>query len=66
MRIYTRSRVYLTVNTLMKEKEITGQLYDFLLPFYEAGLDALSCRIWERRLLSVGISRRWKCTGARR
>ena len=27
-------RIYLTVNTLMKEKELDG-LYNFLLPFYE-------------------------------
>ncbi|MBQ9142988.1 MAG: U32 family peptidase [Lachnospiraceae bacterium] len=32
-------KVYLTVNTLMKENEL-GELYDYLLPFYEAGLDA--------------------------
>lgn len=33
-------KVYLTVNTLVKEREF-GQLYDFLLPFYEAGLDGV-------------------------
>ncbi|HBA46928.1 MAG TPA: hypothetical protein DCZ91_03840 [Lachnospiraceae bacterium] len=33
-------RIYLTVNTLLKEEEIS-QLYDYLLPFYEAGLDAV-------------------------
>lgn len=33
-------RVYLTVNTLLKERELTG-LYDYLAPFYEAGLDAV-------------------------
>ena len=38
---FYEKRLYLTVNTLMKEKEITGQLYDFLLPFYEAGLDGV-------------------------
>lgn len=31
-------RIYLTVNTLVKEKELP-ELYDFLLPFYENGLD---------------------------
>lgn len=31
-------KVYLTVNTLVKEREFP-QLYEFLLPFYEAGLD---------------------------
>ncbi len=33
-------RVYLTVNTLVKEKEF-DQLYDYILPFYEAGLDGV-------------------------
>ena len=33
-------KIYLTVNTLLKEEEIS-QLYDYLLPFYEAGLDAV-------------------------
>lgn len=33
-------KIYLTVNTLLKEKEISG-LYDYLAPFYEAGLDAV-------------------------
>ena len=33
-------RLYLTVNTLMKEEEL-DQLYDFLLPYYEAGLDGV-------------------------
>ncbi len=33
-------RIYLTVNTLVKEKELDG-LYDFLLPFYEEGLDGV-------------------------
>lgn len=33
-------KIYLTVNTLLKEKEISG-LDDYLAPFYEAGLDAV-------------------------
>ncbi len=33
-------KIYLTVNTLVKEKELDF-LYDFLLPFYEAGLDGV-------------------------
>lgn len=33
-------KIYLTVNTLFKDKEIQD-LYDYLLPFYEAGLDAV-------------------------
>ncbi len=33
-------RLYLTVNTLLKEQEAI-ELYDYLAPFYEAGLDAV-------------------------
>jgi len=33
-------KVYLTVNTLLKEAEMS-ELYEYLLPFYEAGLDAV-------------------------
>lgn len=33
-------KLYLTVNTLFKEYE-TSQLYDFLLPYYKHGLDAV-------------------------
>lgn len=34
-------RLYLTVNTLLKNTELTGKLYNYILPFYEAGLDAV-------------------------
>ncbi len=34
-------KLYMTVNTLMREQEMTGQLYEFLVPYYEAGLDAV-------------------------
>lgn len=34
-----RKRIYLTVNTLVKEQEFEA-LYEFLAPFYAAGLDA--------------------------
>ncbi|MCR4624514.1 MAG: U32 family peptidase [Lachnospiraceae bacterium] len=34
-------KLYLTVNTLLKEDEIKTQLYSYLLPFYKAGLDAV-------------------------
>lgn len=34
-------KIYLTVNTLLKDKEIEKQLYDYLLPLYEHGLDAV-------------------------
>lgn len=37
--IYGR-KVYLTVNTLVKESEF-HQIYDYLLPYYEAGLDGV-------------------------
>lgn len=33
-------KIYLTVNTLVKEKELDS-LYDFLLPLYERGLDGV-------------------------
>lgn len=35
------SRVILAVNTLLKEEEIKDQLYDYILPYYEYGIDAL-------------------------
>lgn len=34
-------KLYLTVNTLLKDKEIETQLYDFILPLYKNGLDAV-------------------------
>lgn len=34
-------KLYLTVNTLLKNMELHRHLYDYLLPFYEAGLDAV-------------------------
>lgn len=34
-------KIYLTVNTLLKDKEIEEQLYKYLLPLYENGLDAV-------------------------
>ena len=33
--------IYLTVNTLLKQNEIEGQLIDYIAPFYERGLDAV-------------------------
>lgn len=33
-------KIYMTVNTLLKEREI-DELYDFMLPYYKAGLDAV-------------------------
>lgn len=34
-------KIYLTVNTLLKEREITEKLYGYLLPYYRQGLDAV-------------------------
>lgn len=34
-------KLYLTVNTLLKEEELKEELYSYLLPFYEQGLDAV-------------------------
>ncbi|MGI6069971.1 MAG: DUF3656 domain-containing U32 family peptidase [Blautia sp.] len=34
-------KLYLTVNTLLKSKEIKKDLYRYLAPFYERGLDAV-------------------------
>ena len=34
-------KVHMTINTLLKEKELEQELYPYLLPFYEAGLDAV-------------------------
>ena len=34
-------KLYMTVNTLLKEKELEGQLYSYLKPYYETGLDAV-------------------------
>ena len=34
-------RLYLTVNTLLKDQELEEELYQYLLPFYREGLDAV-------------------------
>ena len=34
-------KVFLTVNTLLKNEEQKERLYEYLLPYYEAGLDAV-------------------------
>lgn len=34
-------KLYLTVNTLLKEKELETMLYPYLLPYYQNGLDAV-------------------------
>lgn len=34
-------KIYMTVNTLLKESELQKELYDYLLPYYNHGLDAV-------------------------
>lgn len=34
-------KLYMTVNTLLKEKELQEDLYDYLLPYYREGLDGV-------------------------
>ncbi len=34
-------KLYMTVNTLLKEEELEYKLYDYLLPYYKAGLDGV-------------------------
>ena len=34
-------KLYLTVNTLFKNRELEKELYEYLAPYYEAGLDAV-------------------------
>ena len=34
-------KIYLTINTLLKESELKQELYDYLLPYYRQGLDAV-------------------------
>ncbi|MBS6196593.1 MAG: U32 family peptidase [Clostridiales bacterium] len=34
-------KLYLTVNTVLKNREIERELYDYVAPYYEAGLDAV-------------------------
>lgn len=33
-------KLYMTVNTLLKDSEMTNSLYNYIKPYYEAGLDA--------------------------
>lgn len=34
-------KIYMTVNTLLKEKELEDEFYDYFLPYYERGVDAV-------------------------
>ncbi len=36
-----KKKLYLTVNTLMKNREMEREFFDYLSPYYEAGLDAV-------------------------
>ncbi|WP_461810457.1 U32 family peptidase, partial [Faecalimonas sp.] len=36
-----KKKIYLTVNTLLKDKELEEELYEYLLPYYKQGLDAV-------------------------
>ena len=64
-------KIYLTVNTLMKDRELEG-LYDWLRPFYESGLDGVIvqdigvlCRIREAFPdLALHASTQMSLTGA--
>ena len=38
---FNNRKLYLTVNTLMKEDELFGELYNYIRPLYEDGLDAV-------------------------
>ncbi len=33
--------LYMTINTLLKERELESELYDYVKPYYEQGLDAV-------------------------
>ena len=39
-------KIYLTVNTLLKESEIGEKLFDYLAPLYENGLDGVIVQDW--------------------
>ena len=51
-------KVYLTVNTLVKESEFS-ELYEYLMPYYRAAWTVSSFRIWVYLPLSVMPFRRW-------
>ena len=45
--VHVRDRkLYLTVNTLLKENELENELYGYLIPYYRAGLDAVIVQDW--------------------
>ena len=64
-------KLYLTVNTLIKREELYGELYEYLLPLYRRGLDAvivqdLGVMAWLRRQfpeLALHVSTQAAVTG---
>ena len=40
MCIFMEEKIYMTVNTLLKDREL-NELYAYLLPYYKAGLDGV-------------------------
>jgi putative protease len=38
---FNNKKIYLTVNTLLKDEEIEEQLFEYILPLYTSGLDAV-------------------------
>lgn len=64
-------KLYLTVNTLIKEEEMKEELYQYLLPYYRQGLDAvivqdLGVMSWLREVfpdLSLHVSTQAAVTG---
>lgn len=59
-------QVYLTVNTLFKEEELEQGLYEYLLPYYEQGLDAVIVQDMGRLQGYEACSLGWIFTPARR
>ncbi len=57
-------KLYLTVNTLLKNRELDDQLFEYLLPYYEAGLDAVieqdleSSSLYAANFPDLGYSRK--------
>lgn len=39
-------KIYLAINTLLKDDELEGRMYEYLAPYYEAGLDAVIVQDW--------------------
>ena len=58
-------QIYLTVNTLLKNKELYGQLYDFLAPYYQQGIDGRAV-FFEKRISQLSYSCQYTDGGDRR